>query len=67
MGTIDCCDYGVPQKRMRFVLLASKFGSIEVPPRSHGPGTETHAYSTVGEYRFRVLPEIAWRVKVVHL
>ena len=58
MGTIDCCDYGVPQKRKRFVLLASKLGAIELPPRSHGLGTENPVYSTVGEW-ISGLPEIA--------
>lgn len=33
-GTIDCCDYGVPQKRQRFVLLASNMGNIGLPPKS---------------------------------
>lgn len=58
MDTIDCCDYGVPQKRKRFVLLASTFGSIALPPKSHGPGTTNPKYSTVGEWMLG-LPEIA--------
>lgn len=48
--TLDCCDYGVPQKRRRFVLLASNLGPIEVPPKSHGPGTPSKRFSTVGEW-----------------
>lgn len=31
-------EYGVPQRRKRFVLLASKVGEINIPPRTHGKG-----------------------------
>jgi DNA (cytosine-5)-methyltransferase 1 len=58
MDTIDCCDYGVPQKRKRFVLLASRCGDLSLPSRSHGPGTENASYSTVGEW-ISGLPPIA--------
>ncbi len=58
MATIDCCDYGVPQKRKRFVLLASRLGGLSLPIRSHGPGTANPSYSTVGEW-ISGLPEIA--------
>ena len=50
MDTIDCCDYGVPQKRKRFVLLASLWGKPELPEKSHGPGSPNRTYSTVGEW-----------------
>ena len=34
---VNCADYGVPQKRQRLVLLASKLGAIElIKPRSIG-------------------------------
>ncbi|HBI1381574.1 TPA: DNA cytosine methyltransferase, partial [Acinetobacter baumannii] len=33
-------EYGVPQKRKRFVLLASKSGKIEIPAKTHGEGLE---------------------------
>ncbi|MGC2160738.1 MAG: DNA cytosine methyltransferase [Silvibacterium sp.] len=56
--TIDCCDYGVPQKRKRFVLLASKLGGVTLPPKSHGPGTSNPTYSTVGKWILG-LPEIS--------
>jgi DNA (cytosine-5)-methyltransferase 1 len=29
--------YGLPQKRRRFILMASKFGKPWFPPRTHGP------------------------------
>jgi DNA (cytosine-5)-methyltransferase 1 len=49
-GTVDCCDYGVPQKRQRFVLLASNLGTVSLPPKTHGPGTANERFSTVGEW-----------------
>jgi len=42
-------DYGVPQKRRRLILIASKLGPIYFPPKTHGPET-TQAYSTVREW-----------------
>ena len=33
---VDCRDYGVPQRRRRLTLLASRLGPIEVPPATHG-------------------------------
>lgn len=32
---INCADYGLPQRRRRMILLASKFGSIELIERTH--------------------------------
>jgi DNA (cytosine-5)-methyltransferase 1 len=32
---VNCSDYGVPQSRKRLVLLASKFGKIELIPPTH--------------------------------
>lgn len=41
-------DYGVPQYRRRFVLVASLLGDIEWPPtRTHGPGTANPEFETV--------------------
>ncbi|HAG82659.1 MAG TPA: DNA (cytosine-5-)-methyltransferase [Cyanobacteria bacterium UBA12227] len=34
---VNCLDYGIPQSRKRLVLLASKFGSINLIPRTHCP------------------------------
>jgi len=48
--TIDCCDYGVPQKRRRFVLLASNIGEIKLPQRTHGSGSGLAPFSTVREW-----------------
>jgi len=56
--TIDCCDYVVPQKRKRFVLLASRSGDLALPQKTHGPGRANPTYSTVGEW-ISGLPEIS--------
>ena len=42
--------YGVPQKRSRLVLVASRLGKIEFPPKTHGRGTDHPKYSTVREW-----------------
>jgi DNA (cytosine-5)-methyltransferase 1 len=34
---IYCPDYGIPQSRKRLVLLASKFGPINIIPATHSP------------------------------
>jgi DNA (cytosine-5)-methyltransferase 1 len=36
-SNVYCPAYGVPQKRRRLVLLASRFGQIELLPRTHEP------------------------------
>lgn len=33
---VNCADYGVPQKRKRLILLASKLGPIQLIPPTHG-------------------------------
>jgi DNA (cytosine-5)-methyltransferase 1 len=42
---VNCPDYGIPQYRKRFVLLASKLGKIELIPKTHTPNN----YVTVEE------------------
>lgn len=34
-SNVYCPDYGIPQKRRRLVLLASKFGEIKLIPKTH--------------------------------
>lgn len=34
---IYCPDYGIPQHRTRLVLFGSKYGKIEIVPKSHSP------------------------------
>lgn len=41
--------YGVPQKRRRFVLIASRLGTIDFPKPTNGPDTKCD-YSTVSEW-----------------
>ena len=36
-SNVYCPDYGIPQKRRRLVLLASKLGNIEIIPKTHKP------------------------------
>lgn len=45
---VDCRNYGVPQRRRRLVLLASRLGPIELPPPTHGPGLRP--FTTVGDW-----------------
>lgn len=45
-GIIAAQDYGVPQRRRRFVLIASRLGAIEFPEPTHGPNRE-RPYQTV--------------------
>ncbi len=45
---VDCRAYGVPQRRRRLVLLASRLGALPVPPPVHGPGLLP--YSTVKDW-----------------
>ncbi len=43
-------DYGVPQMRRRLVLIASRFGPINFPPKTHGPNTQNPHYSCVRDW-----------------
>ena len=45
--------YGVPQGRRRFLLLASRHGPVELPPATHGPGTDNPEFATVREWSRR--------------
>ncbi|MFN8305609.1 MAG: DNA cytosine methyltransferase [Ferruginibacter sp.] len=45
---IYCPDYGIPQKRRRLVLLASKFGPIEMITPTHQKNAYKTVFSTIG-------------------
>ena len=36
-SVVFCPDYGIPQRRRRLVLLASKLGDIQILPKTHTP------------------------------
>ncbi|WP_068818618.1 DNA cytosine methyltransferase [Phormidesmis priestleyi] len=52
---VNCSDYGVPQARKRLVLLASKFGEIELIPPTH----DAERYETVRKTIEHLSPLIA--------
>lgn len=45
---VDCRVYGVPQRRRRLVLLASRHGRLALPAPTHGPGLAP--FATVGQW-----------------
>lgn len=59
VDVIKSQQYGVPQRRERLILLASKSGEISFPPFTHGPGTDNPVYSTVGEWIGDLPPLVA--------
>jgi len=50
---VNCPEYGIPQKRKRLVLLASKFGEINLIPKTHTPQNYKTVKDAIGN-----LPEI---------
>ena len=53
--SVDCNvilsqDYGVPQKRKRLILIASRIGPIEFPGKTHGPATASPEYASVRQW-----------------
>ena len=55
--TVSSADYGVPQTRRRFVLLASRLGPVDMPNPTHGPDAE-RPHTTVRDW-IGDLPPIA--------
>lgn len=50
--------YGIPQNRSRFLLLASRYGMVNLPITTHGPGTANPKFETVRDW-IGDLPKIA--------
>lgn len=47
-SNVFCPDYGIPQKRTRLVLLASKFGKITLVQATHNKACYVDVASTIG-------------------
>jgi DNA (cytosine-5)-methyltransferase 1 len=47
-SNVYCPDYGIPQKRRRLVLLASKYGKISLSPRTHSKGEYVTLRQAIG-------------------
>ena len=45
--TVNMADYGVPQPRVRLVLVASRHGRLRLPAATHGPGAGRGQHRTV--------------------
>lgn len=57
-GVVDCQAYGVPQRRRRLVIVASRHGRVLLPDPTHGSGVGLLPVSTVGDW-IADLPPIA--------
>lgn len=57
-GSVSLKRYGVPQGRRRFLLLASRHGRLDLPDKTHGPGTGNPDFATVRDW-IGDLPELA--------
>ena len=47
-SNVFCPDYGIPQRRRRLVLLASKYGDIEIIPKTHAPENYVTLHDAIG-------------------
>jgi DNA (cytosine-5)-methyltransferase 1 len=56
-GTVDCQKYGVPQRRRRLVIMASRLGPVSLPIPTHGKVSGALPVSTVGDW-IKDLPPI---------
>ena len=46
---VFCPDYGIPQQRKRLVLLASKFGNLELLKATHKPNQYRKVKDVIGD------------------
>lgn len=49
-GVVDCQNYGVPQRRRRLVIMASRLGEINLPAPTHGRSVGMLPISTVADW-----------------
>jgi DNA (cytosine-5)-methyltransferase 1 len=49
-GVVESRDYGVPQRRRRLVVMASRLGPLAFPRPTHGPNGASQSYSTVWQW-----------------
>lgn len=56
---IESCDYGVPQRRRRLVIIGSRGLSLSFPEPTHGPGTRRPTYPTVWDWIGDLPPIVA--------
>jgi len=49
-SNVYCPDYGIPQKRRRLVLLASKYGKISLLPKTHSEGEYVTLRQAIGHF-----------------
>jgi len=47
-SNVYCPDYGIPQKRRRLVLLASKYGKLSLIPKTHSEDTYINLRQAIG-------------------
>jgi DNA (cytosine-5)-methyltransferase 1 len=57
-SVVDCQQYGVPQRRRRLIVLASRLGPIAIPDATHGRAAHLLPVSTVWDW-IGDLPSIA--------
>lgn len=55
---IYCPDYGIPQSRKRLVLLASKFGPIDIIPATHTQEEYKTVRDVIGETKYIAAGEV---------
>jgi DNA (cytosine-5)-methyltransferase 1 len=55
---VEARSFGVPQRRARLILVASRVSDARLPAPTHGPDTPSRAYSTVWDW-IGDLPAIA--------
>ena len=49
-ASVPLKQYGVPQGRRRFLLLACRHWRVKFPPETHGPGTDNPEFATVRDW-----------------